>query len=240
MKLPPYKAVILDMDGVLTQTVRLHLAAWTQLFNPFLEQQKGKDYRPFTEEDYTRYVDGKPRLKGIRSFLKSRNLSLPEGSEGDPSEERTIQGLGKRKNQLFQQLLEKKGVTVYEDVLPMLAYWQERQLPMAVVTSSKNASQVLQAGGLAHYFQVQVDGLLAAELDLDGKPQADTFIEAARRLGHPPADCLLVEDARAGVEAGKKGSFGWVVGIARKPQQAAALKEAGADHVIQTLSELKP
>jgi trehalose 6-phosphate phosphatase len=239
MNLPPYKAVILDMDGVLTQTVRLHLAAWKELFDGLLEKQKGQDFSPFTPEDYQRYVDGKPRLKGIRSFLKTRNIQIPEGKESDRPQEDTLQGLGKRKNQLFHQLLDEKGVTVYEDVKEMLHYWQDLQLPLAVVTSSKNASRVLEAAGLSNYFQVQVDGVLAAELDLEGKPHPDTFIEAAHRLGLPPADCLLVEDARAGVAAGKKGGFGRVVGLARNRDEEKGLQQAGADLLIHSLTELK-
>jgi trehalose 6-phosphate phosphatase len=239
MNLSPYKAVILDMDGVLTQTVRLHMAAWKELFDGLLEKQEGKDFSPFTPEDYQRYVDGKPRLKGISSFLKSRQLELPEGSETDSPQEDTVQGLGKRKNRFFHQRLEEKGVTVYEDVKEMLDYWQAQGLPLAVVTSSKNASQVLEAAGLSGYFQVQVDGVLAAELDLEGKPHPDTFIEAARRLGVPPADCLLVEDARSGVAAGKKGGFGCVAGLARNPGEEKGLQQAGADLLIHTLTELK-
>jgi trehalose 6-phosphate phosphatase len=227
------------MDGVLTQTVRLHMAAWKELFDGLLEKQEDKDFSPFTPEDYQLYVDGKPRLKGIRSFLKSRNIQIPEGSERESPQQDTVQGLGKRKNELFHQLLDEKGVTVYEDVKEMLHYWQDLQLPLAVVTSSKNASQVLEAAGLTNYFQVQVDGVLAAELDLEGKPHPDTFIEAARRLGLPPADCLLVEDARAGVAAGKKGGFGCVAGLARNSGEEKGLQEAGADLLIHTLTELK-
>jgi beta-phosphoglucomutase family hydrolase len=235
------RACLFDLDGVLTRTAVVHAAAWKEMFDEFLQrrsEQTGEPFVPFdSKADYDRYVDGKPRYDGVRSFLGSRGIELPEGSPDDPPDSDTIAGLGNRKNDLVLALLRRDGVEAYEGSVRYVEAVHEAGLPCAVVSSSANTQEVLRAAGLEHLFQLRVDGLTARAENLKGKPAPDTFLAAARKLGVEPAAAAVFEDALAGVEAGRAGNFGRVVGVDRTGQ-ADALREHGADVVVQDLSEL--
>ncbi|MBI3966252.1 MAG: beta-phosphoglucomutase family hydrolase [Chloroflexi bacterium] len=234
-------ACLFDLDGVLTQTAKLHAAAWKQMFDGFLldrSRQTGEPFRPFeVTMDYVQYVDGKLRPDGVRTFLASRGIVLPEGSLADPPAALTVQGLGTRKNDLVLELMRRLGVDVYAGSVRFVEAARAAGLRRAVVSASKNCAEVLAAAGLADLFEVRVDGLVAGELGLRGKPAPDMFLAAAAALGVPPAQCAVFEDAIAGVEAGRAGSFGLVVGVDRVGQ-AAALRRYGADIVVADLAEL--
>lgn len=234
-------ACLFDLDGVLTQTAKVHAVAWKATFDGFMKQRAertGEQFKPFDEAiDYDEYVDGKPREDGVRSFLASRNITLPEGSEGDPPEADTIHGLGKRKDQLFLHLIRTHGVQTYEGSVRYLHAAKEAALKVAVVTSSRNCSEVLRAARLEGIFDAQVDGNVANARRLAGKPAPDTYLEAARMLSTTPSGSAVYEDALAGVEAGRAGGFGLVVGVDRVGQ-AAALREHGADVVVKDLAYL--
>ena len=234
-------ACLFDLDGVLTQTAKVHAAAWKEMFDAYLRErseQIGEPFRPFEiASDYVKYVDGKLREDGVRAFLASRAISLPEGSADDPPTALTVHGLGNRKNDLVLDLIRRRGVDVYEGSVRFVEAVRDAGLRRAVVSASKNCQAVLAAAGIEHLFEVRVDGIVAAEAGLRGKPAPDTFLAAATALGVPPAHCAVFEDAIAGVEAGRAGSFGWVVGVDRVGQ-AAALRSHGADTVVSDLSEL--
>lgn len=234
-------AVIFDLDGVVTRTARLHAAAWKRLFDDYLAQraaQRGKPFQPFdADEDYRRFVDGKPRYEGVRSFLKSRGIALPYGDPADPPEAETVCGLGNAKNALFQELLAQGGVEVFEGSVGFIRDLKENGIKVALVSSSKNAAAVLASAGLADLFEVRVDGVEAARLRLSGKPHPDTFLEAVRRLGVGPARAAVVEDAIAGVAAGRAGGFGLVIGVVRS-SDGTELRAGGADLVVSDLKEL--
>jgi len=235
-----FQAVIFDLDGVLTRTATLHARAWKEMFDGFLEGrggEDGEDHAPFDiEADYLRYVDGKPRLDGIRSFLASRDIALPEGEEGDPAEGETVWGLGRRKNDLFLGLLEREGAEVFEDAVAQLDAWRGRGLRTGLITSSRNGRRILRTTGLEDRFEVTVDGNDAARLGIPGKPAPDIFLHAARELGVEPEEAAVVEDAISGVQAGRAGGFGLVVGVARSGGKG--LREAGADVVVEDLREV--
>jgi beta-phosphoglucomutase family hydrolase len=232
-----FQAVIFDLDGVLTRTATLHARAWKEMFDGFLESQEGEYHARFDiEDDYLRYVDGKPRLDGIRSFLASRDITLPEGEEGDPAERETVWGLGRRKNDLFLELLEREGADVFEDAVAQLDAWRDRGMRTALITSSRNGRRILRTTGLDDRFEVTVDGNDAARLGIPGKPAPDIFLHAARELGVDPREAVVVEDAISGVEAGRAGGFGLVIGVARSG--GAGLREAGADVVVEDLREV--
>jgi beta-phosphoglucomutase family hydrolase len=232
---------LFDLDGVLTQTAKVHAAAWKRMFDDFLgsrAERTGAQLAPFDlPQDYDRYVDGKLRLDGVRSFLASRGIVLPEGSSSDGPEVESIHGLGTRKNDLVLQLLHEQGVDRYESSVRYVEAVRERGLPCAVVSASKNCETVLQRAEIADLFEVRVDGIVAARERLRGKPAADTFLAAARALGVTPVHGAVFEDAIAGVQAGRAGGFGWVVGVDRTGQ-ADALRDSGADVVVQDLAEL--
>lgn len=229
-------ACLFDLDGVLTRTAELHAEAWKQAFDPFLRSRG--DVSPFdARADYDAYVDGKPRLDGVRSFLASRGIELPEGSPDDAPAAETVHGLGTRKNELVHALMAERGVAAYAGSLRFLAATRAAGLRRAVVTSSENADAVLQAAGLGGEFDVRVDGAVARELGLAGKPAPDVFLEGARRLGVEPAQAAVFEDAVAGVAAGHAGGFGLVVGVDRGGE-AVELRAAGADVVVADLDEL--
>jgi beta-phosphoglucomutase family hydrolase len=234
-------ACLFDLDGVLTQTAKVHAAAWKEMFDAFLRARSEEEGEPFQAfeiaTDYARYVDGLPREDGVRAFLASRDIELPEGTPDDPPDARTIHGLGARKNELFNDVLARDGVQVYDSSVRFVDAVRDAGIEIAVVTSSRNSDAVLRAAGLADRFEVRVDGNVRAARDLRGKPAPDTFLAAAQALGYTADRCAVFEDAVSGVEAGRAGAFGWVVGVDRAGQ-ADALREAGADVVVQDLAEL--
>jgi beta-phosphoglucomutase family hydrolase len=233
--LDSYGAVLFDLDGVLTPTAEVHMRAWARMFTSFLDSRG--DQQPYTEQDYYDYVDGKPRYDGVRSFLASRGISLPDGSPDDPPEAETVCGLGNRKNAEFSQVLKTDGVQAYPGSVRLLQQLAAHQIPVAVVSSSKNARPVLTAAGLLDSFPVIVDGNVAAERRLSGKPAPDTFVAAADDLGVSVDRAVVVEDALSGVAAGRAGDFGLVIGVDRGAG-ADRLKESGADVVVADLGEL--
>jgi beta-phosphoglucomutase family hydrolase len=232
---------LLDLDGVLTQTAKVHAKAWKDMFDNFLRQRAeraGEPFEPFDRPtDYDEYVDGKPRLDGVRSFLESRGIELPMGSPSDPPEAETVHALGTRKNQLVLELIRQQGVEPYEGSVRFVQAARDQNLKRAVVSSSTNCRDVLVAAGIEEYFEVIVDGVVAEREGLAGKPAPDTFLAAARKLEAEPSEAAVFEDAQAGVEAGRAGNFGWVVGVDRTGQ-AEALRRRGADVVVQDLAEL--
>ena len=232
---------LFDLDGVLTRTAEVHAAAWKQTFDEFLirrSREEGVAFVPFDREgDYATYVDGKPRVDGVRSFLVGRGIELPEGTSEDPESAATVQGLARRKNELVNVLIARDGVAAYPGSVRFLATVRDAGLSTALVTSSENSSVVLRAAGLEHEFDAEVDGTVARDLGLRGKPAPDVFLEAARRLDVAPARASVFEDALAGVAAGRAGRFGLVVGVDRAGQ-AAELRAAGADVVVDDLAEL--
>ncbi|MGY1616508.1 HAD family hydrolase [Geodermatophilus sp. SYSU D00691] len=230
------RACLFDLDGVLTRTATVHFAAWKRTFDAFLhEREPGAP--EFTQLDYNRYVDGRQRADGVRRFLESRGIVLPEGSPGDPWEAGTVQSIATRKNDAVLQELEEHGVEVYPGSVRYLRAVKDAGLATAVVTASANGAQVIAAGGFADLIDTRVDGVVAARDGLRGKPYADTFLAGARALGVEPAQAVVFEDALAGVEAGRAGDFGFVVGVDRVGQ-ADQLAEHGADVVVQDLEEL--
>ena len=235
------KACLFDMDGVVTQTAVVHAAAWTEMFDEFLRtraSQTGTEFVPFdSHADYDAYVDGKPRLEGTRSFLASRGIDLPEGTPDDPAGALTIYGLSNRKNDLVLAKLAAGGVQVYEGSITYIRAVRDKGISTAIVSSSANTQQVLDSAGIAGLFDARVDGLVAKERGLRGKPAPDTFLAAAEDLKVPPSQAAVFEDALAGVQAGRAGHFALVVGVDRVGQ-AAELKEHGADVVVQDLAEL--
>ncbi len=237
----PYTALPLDLDGVITDTASVHTAAWKQAFDSFLRQRAQLDHTPFVPfdlaHDYQTYVDGKPRNDGVRDFLASRNISLPEGSPSSPPGYDTVWGIGNLKNEIFLQLLEKEGVKTYEGSVKFLKAARAEGFRTAVVSSSANTLAVLQATNLVDQFDARVDGVTIIEQHLAGKPAPDTFLKAAELLNTAPSQCVVFEDALAGVAAGKAGHFGLIVGVDRVGQ-ADALLEHGADIVVKDLGEL--
>jgi beta-phosphoglucomutase family hydrolase len=232
---------LFDLDGVLTQTAKVHAAAWKEMFDEYLRaraERRGEELVRFDAvRDYDDYVDGKPREDGVRSFLESRGIELPEGSPDDPPTAETIAGLGNRKNELVLARLRKNGVETYDGSVRYVRAARDAGLRTGVVSSSKNTREVLDAAGLTDLFETRVDGVVAEQEHLDGKPAPDTFLAAAQKLGVPAADAAVFEDAQAGVAAGRAGGFGLVVGVDRTGQ-ADALREHGADVVVSDLSEL--
>lgn len=237
---PEVTACLFDLDGVLTRTATVHAAAWKETFDAFLRDRAAETGEPFVEfssSDYDRYVDGRPRLAGTRTFLQSRGIDLPEGDPSDPPDARTVHGLSNRKNQMVLDLLEAGKVQVYEGSVRYVRAVRDAGLRTAVVSSSANTAQVLAAAGIADLFEARVDGLVAIERGLEGKPAPDTFLAGAEALGASPDRAVVFEDALAGVEAGRAGAFALVVGVDRVGQ-ADQLKSHGADVVVQDLSEL--
>ncbi len=232
---------LFDLDGVLTQTAKIHAAAWKQMFDDYLRERSERTGEPFERfdrpTDYDEYVDGKPRLDGVRSFLASRGIELPFGSPGDPPDAETVHGLGTRKNALVLDLIREHGVEVYEGSVRFVDAVRERGFRTAVVSASTNCRDVLAAAGIEDLFEVRIDGVVADSEGLAGKPAPDTFLAAARVLEVEAAQAAVFEDALAGVEAGRAGAFGWVVGVDRTGQ-ADALRRRGADVVVEDLAEL--
>ncbi|MFC6704320.1 beta-phosphoglucomutase family hydrolase [Flexivirga alba] len=228
---------LFDLDGVITDTASVHRKAWKQMFDAYLEAKDGKDFQPFTEDDYNKYVDGKPRQDGVRDFLASRDIQLPDGSPDDGGDAETVWGLGNRKNVKLQAEIERNGVKVYEGSRRYLQLAQEQGLRRIVVSSSANTEMVLKVTGLEQYVEGRVDGVTLAEQHIKGKPAPDSFLAGAKLAGATPDQAAVFEDATSGVAAGRAGKFGFVVGVDRVGH-AAALKQNGADIVVQDLSEL--
>jgi beta-phosphoglucomutase family hydrolase len=235
------RACLFDLDGVLTQTAKVHAAAWKQTFDGYLRERAGSSAEKFVPfdavKDYEQYVDGKPRYEGVASFLDSRGIKLPDGTVDDGPEQETIHGLGNRKNELVLKMIHDDGVEAYEGSVRYVKKVRAAKLKTAVVSSSSNARDVLAAAGITDLFDGVIDGVVAEREHLAGKPAPDTFLAGARLLDTPPAACAVYEDALAGVEAGRAGGFGIVIGVDRLGQ-ADALRHHGADVVVEDLAEL--
>jgi beta-phosphoglucomutase family hydrolase len=237
-----YAAVLFDLDGVITPTAEVHMHAWAEMFNAFLEDPEapgGGDRSPYTDADYFAHVDGKPRYDGVRDLLTARGVELPEGEDDDPPTAPTIKGLGNRKDDAFNAVLARDGVEPYPGSVRLLDHLRELGVPLAVVSSSRNAPAVLEAAGLVDRFAVVVSGAVAAERGLPGKPAPDTFVHAAHEVGADPASAVVVEDAVSGVQAGAAGGFALVIGVDRGAGEQV-LTDAGADRVVSDLDELLP
>jgi alpha,alpha-trehalase len=238
-----YEAVIFDLDGVVTDTATIHSAAWKALFDDYLRPRsgrRGEPFRPFSiEEDYPTHVDGRPRYDGVRAFLVSRGVDLPFGDPEDPAGGETVCGLGNRKDALFAEVLRREGVRVFKGTVRLIRELTDAGVRLAVVSSSRNTRLVLQRAGIEDLFPVRVDGVVAADLGLPGKPAPDTFWKAAELLQASPSATIVVEDALSGVEAGRAGGFLLVIGVDRRGQ-ADALSAAGADLVVADLATVSP
>jgi trehalose 6-phosphate phosphatase len=251
-----YDAVIFDLDGVVTQTAAVHAAAWKRLFDEYLQSRALREgaaggaapeaaptgaadpLRPFDlDADYARYVDGKPRYDGVRDFLLSRGIDLPMGDPSDSQDEETVCGLGNRKNAFFNAEVREHGVKTFPSTIEVIGQLHEAGIRTGLMSSSKNTAMVLDVTGTTDLFEVRVDGVVAAEVGLPGKPDPAMYLEAARRMGVEAARSVVVEDALSGVEAGRRGGFGLVIGVDRLGQ-AEALREAGADVVVDDLAEV--
>src|SRR6516165_2126958 len=236
-----YDAVLLDLDGVITNTASIHAACWKQMFDEYLQKraaQRGEAVRPFKiDTDYRLYVDGKPRFDGARDFLTSRGIRLPEGNPADPPEAETVCGLANRKNNLVNKVIEENGVDAYEGSVKLLQQLRHQEFKIAVVTSSEHCETVLRVTQLDRFFDVRVDGNMIHTQRLVGKPAPDTYLMAARLVGVEPARAVVIEDALSGVEAGSAGGFGLVIGVARKGD-AEELRHHGAHVVVNDLGEL--
>src|SRR4029453_1504365 len=236
-----YDAVLFDLDGVITDIASIHAVCWKQMFDEYLQKramQRGEAFRPFDPATASRpHVDGKPRFEGVRDFLRSRDIQLPEGNPHDPPEAETVGGLGNRKNHLVTRAIEEKGVEAYEGSVRFIGQLTRHGFKVAVVSSSENCEAVLKAAKVESLFEVRVDGAMVEAQHLAGKPAPDTFLIAARLLGVEPGRAVVVEDALSGVEAGLAGNFGLVVGVARRGN-AEELRRHGAHLVVNDLGEL--
>src|SRR5215510_10956978 len=236
-----YDAVLFDLDGVVTDTASVHATCWKKMFDEYLQQratQRGEAFRPFDiVTDYRLHVDGKPRYDGVRDFLTSRGIQLPEGSPDDPPQAETVGGLGNRKNDLVNKVIAEVGIEPYEGSVKLIHQLRHQGFKIAVVTSSQNCQAVLKAAKLDACFEVRVDGNMIHAQHLAGKPAPDTFLMAAQRLGVEPTRAVVVEDAISGVQAGCNGHFGLVIGVARKGN-AEELRHHGAHLVVNDLGEL--
>jgi beta-phosphoglucomutase family hydrolase len=232
-----FDAVLFDLDGVITPTADVHRQAWREVFEEVLPLVAGLGQKEYREDDYIRYIDGRPRFEGVARLLEAHGVELPWGSPTDPPGDKTVCGIGNKKNERFVSILENERLAPYPGSLALMRRLKSLDIASALVSSSANALTVLAAAGIAGEFAVVVDGNVISSLGLAGKPDPDPFLEAARRLSMEPARCVVVEDAIAGVEAGRAGGFGLVVGVAREidPER---LHEAGADIVVTDLGEL--
>jgi len=231
-----FAVVVFDLDGVVTKTALVHAAAWKEMFDEYMKKREirdGEPFREFTHEnDYLPFVDGKPRYKGVQSFLESRGIHIPFGEPADSSEEETVCGLGNRKNIKFREVLAKNGVEIYDSTVVLIKELHQKGVRVGVASSSKNCQYVLQAAGIEALFETRVDGVVSAEMGLKGKPEADIFVVAAKKLGAEPSQAIVVEDAVSGVQAGRNGHFGLVIGLAREKNEEE-LKKNGADVVLE-------
>jgi len=235
------KACLFDLDGVLTRTAEVHAAAWKEMFDGYLRrraEQTGGEFVAFdAADDYDEFVDGKPRYEGVRSFLDSRGIELPQGEQSDPPDAETVDGLGNAKNEIVLRMIRDQGVEAYEGSVRYVRAAREGGLRRAVVSSSTNCRDVLVAAGIEDLFEARIDGVVADREHLKGKPSADTFLAGAKALGVEAGEAAVFEDALAGVEAGRAGRFACVIGVDRAGQ-AEALREHGADIVVKDLAEL--
>jgi beta-phosphoglucomutase family hydrolase len=235
-----FDAVIFDLDGVITQTALVHSSAWKTMFDGFLrerEEKYGETFREFTHtSDYLPFVDGKPRYKGVEDFLKSRGINIPFGDPSDTHDMETVCGLGNRKDYAFNEILKRDGVGVYESTVELIHQLKAENIRVGVASSSKNCGPVLEAAGLLHLFETRVDGVVSAEMKLKGKPEPDIFTTAADNMGVSYHRSVIVEDAVSGVQAGQKGNFGLVIGVAREENSRELLLN-GADVVVEDLEE---
>ena len=238
-----FDAVLFDMDGVLTATAKVHAASWKKMFDGFLKKraaETGQPCKPFDiKTDYKLYVDGKLRDEGVSSFLETRSIKLPFGEAGDPPERETVSGLGNRKNELVNKIIETEGVDIYEGSIALVRLLRQEGIKTAVVSASKNCETVLNVTGITDLFDVMVDGNVAARLGLPGKPAPDTFLQAAKMLDTEPQRAVVVEDAISGVQAGRAGNFGLVIGVDRHGEPDS-LKNNGADIVVDDLDKFLP
>ena len=236
-----YDSVLFDLDGVITNTAKIHAACWKKMFDEYLQQratQRGEPFKPFDlVTDYRLHVDGKPRYDGVRDFLTSRGVQLPEGDPDDPPEAETVCGLGNRKNRLVTKAIEDMGVQAYDGSVRLVRQLRRDGFKVAIVSSSENCAAILKAANLDDLFEVRVDGAMVEAEQLAGKPAPDTFLIGARLLGVEPARTVVVEDAISGVQAGLSGNFGLVIGVSRKGD-AEELKRHGAHLVVNDLDEL--
>jgi len=240
MKKQSFDAAIFDMDGVITKTASVHADAWKLVFDEYMQlraKRENETFREFTHDDYLNYVDGKPRLKGIQSFLNSRNIDLPMGSAEDQMKDETVYGIGNTKNKKFRQVLKEKGVEVYEPCVKLIKQFKQEGIKVGVVSSSKNCKFILEAAGVLDLFDTRVDGVIAQELGLEGKPEGDIFVRAALDLDTLPKRSIVFEDAISGVQAGRNGGFRLVVGVARS-ENREDLNKNGADVVVSSLEIL--
>jgi len=230
-----FDAVIFDLDGVVTKTALVHASSWKKMFDEYLKKREEKNNEPFKEfvyeDDYLPYVDGKPRYKGVQSFLESRGIQIPFGDPSDGTDEETVCGLGNRKNVKFQEILETAGVEVYPLAIEFVKDLKAKGIHVGVASSSKNCQFVLESAGIDDLFETRVDGVVSAELNLKGKPEGDIFMKAAANVGASPDRSVVVEDAVSGVEAGVNGGFALVIGVARENNEKDLLAH-GADFVV--------
>jgi beta-phosphoglucomutase family hydrolase len=238
-----FDAVLFDLDGVLTATASIHAACWKEMFDDFLRrysEKSGQAFQPFEiESDYRPYVDGRPRYEGVRAFLESRDIRLKEGEANDSPSLETICGLGNRKNDMVNEAIRIKGVEPFAGSVALVRHLREAGLKTAVVSASANCQTVLEGAGIADLFDIRIDGKVASEKNLPGKPAPDTFLAAAELLNVPPQRAVVVEDAISGVQAGRDGNFGLVIGVSREGDPED-LRKNGADIVVNDLSEVLP
>ena len=236
-----FDAVVFDMDGVITRTAAVHSQAWKRMFDEYLHaraQRLGESFREFTHEhDYLAFVDGRPRYKGVETFLKSRGINLPFGAPEDEPGKETVCGLGNRKNEVFNRVVETEGAGLYDSSVELIRELLARGVKVGLATSSKNSALVLAKAGITQLFETTVDGIVSARLGLKGKPEPDIFTTASDNLGVAYARAVVVEDAVSGVQAGAKGKFGLVIGVARE-NNADELRHNGADVVVTDLAEI--
>jgi alpha,alpha-trehalase len=236
-----YDAWLFDLDGVVTDTARVHGAAWKKTFDEYLEKVAERDGVPFVpfeiNPDYFEYVDGKPRYDGVDSFLRGRSIELPWGTPDDPPDEETVCGIGNEKNLLFNEILEKRGADIFDSTVSLIRELRRRGLKLAVVTSSKNCTTILKVAELSDLFDVQIDGVVAETEGIPGKPNPDMYLEAAKRLGVAIDHCVVIEDAVSGIQAGRAGNSGLVIGIARHDTPDVLLAN-GADFVVGDMAEI--
>jgi len=236
-----FDAIIFDLDGVVTDTAKVHASAWKELFDTYLRLRESREKEPFSpfdkESDYLTYVDGKPRYEGVKSFLESRGIVIPYGHPSDEPDLETICGLGNKKNKLFVEVLNREGVEVFPSTLDLIKKSKSRGIKVAIVSSSKNCQAVLKIAGIENLFDARVDGVVSVSMGLKGKPNLDIFTKSAELLASDISRSVVVEDSIAGVEAGKTGNFGMVIGIDRR-NHSAGLREKGADLVVRDLEEI--